>query len=234
MGYLVDQLLGRLVLLHRRLVQLSGLAAQLFCHRGKPVRGGPEPQEGFVHRLGNRVQAAPDQLKIPLVVHLGTGAQITLRNAGQHLLNVGYVLVYALQRIVQGLRHDLQLISGADGDHLCVQVAVGEGHHPVCYPLHRAGDGPGKPQDQQYRDRKARQGGKDGDQHGSVDKVAVIRLGDLDDQRPLGPPDGREGHQHLLPIDGILHRSRFIGGDPFRRVSAAAAELAQRTLIQNK
>ena len=114
-----------------------------------------------------------------------------------------------------------------------MQIAVGEGHHPVGHPLHRAGDGACKPQDHQHRDQKPRQGSQDRDQHGTVNKLAIIRLRNLDNQRPLGSPNGRKGHQHLFSIDGILGRSRLAGGDPFRRVPAAA-EPRQRALVQDE
>ena len=149
MGHLVDQLIRGVVLLHGRLVQPRGLAVQLLRHGGQPVRGGPEAQERLIHRFGNGAKAAPDQLEIALVVYPRPGTQVAARHAGQHLLNIGYVLVDAPQRLIQGLGHDLQLIPGADGDHLRVQIAVGKGHHPFRHPGDRPGDGTGEPQDQQ-------------------------------------------------------------------------------------
>ena len=115
-----------------------------------------------------------------------------------------------------------------------MQIAVGERYHPVRYALHRMRDGPGKAQDQQHGDYESRQGCQNGYQHGPVNKMAVIRLGDLDDQRPLGSPDGRKGHQHLFPIDGKFYRPCFPGGDPLHCVLIAAAELNQRALAEGK
>ena len=233
-GHLVDQGFGGLVLLQGGMVELGGLAAQPLRHGGEPVRGGAEAQEGFVHGLGDGVQAAPDQHKIALIVHLGPGAQVAVRHPGQHLLDVGYVPVHALQGGVQGVGHQLQLIPGAHREHLGVQIAAGEGHHPVGDALHRVGDGAGKPQNQQDGDGQARQGGQDGHQHGPVNEMAVVRLGDLDHQRPLGPPDGGERHQHPLPAEGVFRGPRLSGGDPLHRVPAAAAELLQRGLAEGQ
>ena len=109
-AHLADQLPGGLILLQGRLVQLCRLAAQLLCHCGKPICGSAESKKGFVHGMGDCVQAAADQRKIPLILHLGTGTQITVRDTGQYLLDIGYVPVYALQRVVQGLCHNLQFI----------------------------------------------------------------------------------------------------------------------------
>ena len=64
--------------------------------------------------------------------------------------------------------------------------------------------------------------------------MVIVRLGDLDDQRPLGPPYGGKGHQHLLPADGELHRAGLPGGHPLHRVPVAAAELNQRASAQGQ
>ena len=79
---------------------------------------------------------------------------------GQHLLYIGYVSIHTCQRGLQRLRHHLQLVSGVQGKHLGVQIAVGEGPHPVRHAPHRMGDGPGKAQDHQYGDGQTRQSGQ--------------------------------------------------------------------------
>ena len=160
MGHLMDQFFGRLVLFQGCMVQLRGLPAQLLCHCGEPVCGGAESQECFVHRPGNGTQAAADQHKIAFVVHLRPGPKIAVRDTGQYLLDIGYVSVYAFQRSIQSLCHDLQLISCADGGHFRMQVSIGQGHHPVRYALHRMGNGTREPQDQHYGDHEPRQGGQ--------------------------------------------------------------------------
>ena len=66
-------------------------------HPRQPRRRAAEAKKRFVHGPGDRTQAAADQRKIALVIHLGPGAQISVCNPRQHLLDVRYVPVHAFQ-----------------------------------------------------------------------------------------------------------------------------------------
>ena len=70
-----------------------------------------------------------------------------------------------------------------------MQIPVRKGYHAVSHPLNRAGNGTGQAQNQQDRYGQHSQSGQHGHQHGSVDQVIVVGLGNLDNQGPLGSPD---------------------------------------------
>ena len=207
-------------------MQLGGLAAQLLAHLRQAAGGVPEAQDGLVHGLADGAQAGADQGEVSSVVHLGNCGQIAVRHAGQHLLDVRYVAVDALYRVAQGVGQHLQLVSGADLQDGGMEIAAGQGHHPVRYAPHRLGDGPGQAQHQQDGHRQHRRSGQHCHQHGAVDIGGVIRLGHLDDQGPAGAPDGGEGRQHGLAVHGELCGAGFVAGRPEGGVLIAAGELA--------
>ena len=115
-----------------------------------------------------------------------------------------------------------------------MEIAVGEGYHSSCHALHRTGNRACQSKNQKHGYNQHCHGRQNRYQHRPVDQAAVIRFGNLNHQRPLGPANGRERHQHLLSVNGIFRCPRFTGGYTLRRVPVAAAELSQCTFIESQ
>ena len=105
-------------------MQLAGLAVQLLRHLGQPAGRRAKTRDGLVHGLENGIQAGANQGKIPFILALRLGKQISLCHLGQYLLNVRDVAVDASHRVAQGVGQHLQLIPRANLNHFSMQVAV--------------------------------------------------------------------------------------------------------------
>ena len=64
--------------------------------------------------------------------------------------------------------------------------------------------------------------------------MVIIRLRNLNDKGPLGSPDRRKCHQHILTVNRKFYGPRLTGGYTADGLFIAAAELGKRTPRQNQ
>ena len=234
MGHLIHQFLRGPGLFHGRPMQLPGLAVQLLCHFRQTVSGRAEAQNGVVQGTENGAEASLNLHKVSLVLHLGRHLQISLRHLGQYPLNIRYVTVDAFHGIPQRAGKHFQFVPGPNPDHFRMEIPVGQSHHPVRHLLHRTGDGPGQAQHQQHGNHQYHKGCRHRHQNSAVDIGAVIRLGHLNHQGPLGSPNGGKGCKHGLLFRGELCRAGLVADHPDGNLLISPAQLFHGLSLQNQ